>query len=324
MSTTRKIRAWIFFFLLTPTFAIQAADDSQSLVNRGLLYRVEKDGALVYVYGTLHVGHAKYFPLQAAVVRALNQSVALALELDTALPSFGRMARTFGRLPPGHDLTHLLGSELASAVAKSVVESDPRIPYEYALQLKPFLAYGSIGPRMPTGYSGQFGLESHLRKLAIERRISVLEVEGPRRQFETFDDVKPALLKQFMQDRLDGQKSGKNSAVLADLLRAWESGNELALRANLETPVSENKEVATMYRERMFDRRNRGIASFIEALARPGEPAFVAVGVLHLVGQNGLIALMRTKGFKCSRIDLASIEDGPTSSSENAPHDLRQ
>ena len=50
--------------------------------NRGTLYRIVHDGHTAYLFGTIHVGQASFYPLEPVVLRALAQSGKLAVELD--------------------------------------------------------------------------------------------------------------------------------------------------------------------------------------------------------------------------------------------------
>jgi uncharacterized protein YbaP (TraB family) len=50
--------------------------------------------------------------------------------------------------------------------------------------------------------------------------------------------------------------------------------------------------------ERLIVARNRRFAARIEQMAREGRNVFVAVGVGHLVGAQGVPALLRRDGLK--------------------------
>ncbi|MDP9108345.1 MAG: TraB/GumN family protein, partial [Pseudomonadota bacterium] len=47
-------------------------------VNRGILLRVEHDGHAAYLFGTIHVGQASFYPLEPVVQRALAGAHSLA------------------------------------------------------------------------------------------------------------------------------------------------------------------------------------------------------------------------------------------------------
>jgi hypothetical protein len=60
--------------------------------------------------------------------------------------------------------------------------------------------------------------------------------------------------------------------------------------------LSELKQEPLLY-QRLLVERNRNWIPKIEALFARPRPAFVVVGAAHLVGPDGLIALLRAKGY---------------------------
>jgi uncharacterized protein YbaP (TraB family) len=52
-------------------------------VDRGMLWRIERDGRTSWLYGTLHVGRGDWVRPGPTIQKALNQSDTLALELDS-------------------------------------------------------------------------------------------------------------------------------------------------------------------------------------------------------------------------------------------------
>lgn len=59
------------------------------------------------------------------------------------------------------------------------------------------------------------------------------------------------------------------------------------------------------YRSIIFDERNKTMADSIAAIS-PAQPVFFAVGCGHLLGANGIITLLRNKGFTVSPVFSAN------------------
>ena len=78
------------------------------------------------------------------------------------------------------------------------------------------------------------------------------------------------------------------------MLRAWEKGDA----AQLEALLNESMEEAPVIFKRLVTDRNQRWAPQIEELLRGKENAMVIVGAGHLVGANGVVGLLRKKGFK--------------------------
>jgi hypothetical protein len=52
----------------------------------------------------------------------------------------------------------------------------------------------------------------------------------------------------------------------------------------------------------VLNRRNAGMAGRIEGYLKSGETVFIAVGMLHLLGEKGLPALLRKRGYRVEKV----------------------
>jgi uncharacterized protein YbaP (TraB family) len=75
---------------------------------------------------------------------------------------------------------------------------------------------------------------------------------------------------------------------------AWRTGDGAKLAALLS---NEYKSFPNLYRLLVSDRNKRWVPQ-IEKLLHGNQDYFVVVGALHLVGDGGLLELMRRDGFK--------------------------
>jgi uncharacterized protein YbaP (TraB family) len=76
------------------------------------------------------------------------------------------------------------------------------------------------------------------------------------------------------------------------LIRAWSAGDTATLAKLLDTSFESDPEG-----RKLIDARNRLWADRLEDLLEEGRTYFVTVGVAHLVGPNGLPALLRSDGY---------------------------
>jgi len=80
---------------------------------------------------------------------------------------------------------------------------------------------------------------------------------------------------------------------VGELARAWKTGDTGAIE---KVVLSDLKSEPQMYQRLLVD-RNRAWLPKIEALFARPKPAFVVVGAAHLVGTDGLITMLRAKGY---------------------------
>jgi uncharacterized protein YbaP (TraB family) len=124
----------------------------------------------------------------------------------------------------------------------------------------------------------------------------VLEFEGAEVQLGIFDRLSEkdqrVLLNEAIMDR-DEAREDANA-----LLRAWLSGDEAAIEKATVTGAMEDREI----RDALLVRRNRAWVRRLVPLLRARERPLVAVGAGHLVGPDGLPALLRAHGYSVRRI----------------------
>jgi uncharacterized protein YbaP (TraB family) len=78
------------------------------------------------------------------------------------------------------------------------------------------------------------------------------------------------------------------------VVTAWRSGDAAKLAALLS---DEYKSFPNLYRVLVSERNKRWVPQ-IEKLLHGNQDVFVVVGALHLVGEGGLLELVRHDGFK--------------------------
>lgn len=117
------------------------------------------------------------------------------------------------------------------------------------------------------------------------------ELEGARGQLEIFDTLAPAQQRDLLESVLRDVDTAP--ARGARLREAWRRGDMEALDAATRTGFLARPDL----REVLLARRNRAwIDPIVERLESDARP-FVAVGAAHLVGADGLIALLAKRGF---------------------------
>jgi uncharacterized protein len=87
-------------------------------------------------------------------------------------------------------------------------------------------------------------------------------------------------------------------ARLTDLLAAWRKGNEAALQALTH---KEFAEYPKLYQALIVD-RNRKWTGKIETYLKGPDRVMVIVGAAHLVGDDGVVAMLRKKGYTVKKL----------------------
>lgn len=124
----------------------------------------------------------------------------------------------------------------------------------------------------------------------------VRELEGLRGQLSIFDSLPEAQQRAMLAAVV--RESERARADPERLQRAWLTGDA----ATIEQSTREGFLAEPGLREALLVGRNRAwIAALAPLLESPPRP-LIAVGTAHLVGPDGLVALLETQGYRVTRI----------------------
>jgi len=268
---------------------------------RGFLYEACRDQRCLLLMGTIHVGRAEWYPLPAAQQAKLDGATRIVLEADVSrLDAMNEALLRYGLYPPGPGLDAVLPSELRSRVERAFKKAG--IAPEQAWRMKPWLLASALAlsDAGAAGLGTEASSESWLRTQARGR--SIAELEGVLMQFRFFDSAPLEVQLAYLDETLEAFDSGEQSKEFDRIARAWESGDEDALAELLEAMASEPGRGAKFAVETLINARNLGMLEGIEREFGAGGLPLIAVGALHLPGPQGLVSLLRSRGFSVKRI----------------------
>lgn len=270
--------------------------------DRGALFKVSAKGHTMHLFGTMHVGLPEFYPLEPRIAGAVDGASVLALEIDP-LADPAAMAQAIaslatrdpvngGAMPPG------LQPRLDKALRASYV--DPAAVAGF----KPWLiaTIMSMNEFALQGGRPDLSVDLHLAKLAKARNIPILELESMTSQLGLFNRLSPAQQWVFLEDTVAVIESGRQKADVAQIMGSWAKADQagldaIALRAEQDTTVS-----GKFVQEVLLDERNGPLADKLAALLAKQDKAVAAIGVLHLVGKNSVVAKLRARGISVERI----------------------
>lgn len=282
---------------LLALFVVQSCGTSPN----PLFYAAQKDGETVYLFGSIHAADESFYPLPEKIETAFESSQALAVEADIRnidQMEITRFVFAHGMYPEGETLEKALGDEAwkLKAFCEKV-----GIPWQQLNPMRPWMASMVLSQVMiqKAGIDPSRGLDLYFLEKARERGIISLEtMEG---QLKAFSDIPEEVQILALLDGIDKEEDPVKS--LNELTRLWKKGERLALEENIFESRLEKPELEPYY-QALFDIRNRGMAEGIEK-ALDGEGIsilFVVVGAGHLIGDEGLVELMKQKGYEVERL----------------------
>jgi len=268
--------------------------------SRGVLWRVfYRDRPANHVYGTIHVADPRLASLPAPVARNFASARSLTLEFTADRFTRERFLQA-AMLPEGQTLDALIGARDFDRVVECLAPAG--LPRDFVRRLKPWGVL--INLRNPRGAQPGAGptLDAQLYAQARERRLPLESMESVEEQIFTFDefpmDSQLALLRHALahQDELIAMSERTVDAYLArDLDGIWR-----IQEAFVERYPQIARHNAVFVKRVIYD-RSVVMAFRMQRALRAGN-AFVALGALHLHGDEGVLALLEADGFRAERI----------------------
>ena len=289
-------------------FAAQAADCPPSAiaslaklgpgvrngVDRGLLWRIERDGRTSWLYGTIHIGRAEWVRPGPTVQKALAQSDTLALEIDARDEA---TARVMSQPADPALLSRMLSGERARRLDRQ--NADACVPPGATAKLQPILQVSALAGLVARadGLYPEFGVDETMAVSARNANKPIVALENAADQVKALTGDSEAEEAEQVDAALDELESGKLRGQMKELADVWarSDADRLTRYADwcdcLRTPAEQR------LMKRLLDDRNPGLADGIERMHASGKGVFAAVGALHMIGPQGLPALMATRGF---------------------------
>lgn len=281
--------------------------------DRGLLWRLEKDGRRSWLYGTMHLGKAEWMIPGRRVLRALTQSDTLALELDLEDPA---TVAVFSAPADPDASARLLTPERRRRLDRQVAAAC--LPEGALASLRPILQVTTLAmlAARAEGLYGDFGSEAFLSALARARGKPVVALESAAAQLKMLAGDSEAEEGEQVDQALDELESGQAGAQANELAQAWARNDWPRLDSYTEWCECLRTPAERRALQRLLDDRNPGLAEGIARLHDEGQRVFGAVGALHMVGPTGLPALLAARGFRVTPVvPAAASPPAPASSS---------
>lgn len=279
-----------------------------------LLFHVEDGkGGEMYLFGTIHVGDARIGEALERVRPYLDRCGALAVEFDILAFEKDRLAQ----MQAMTQFVYTDGSKVSAHMPKELFEQAsallnraglfPTLMENYNLAMWALLVEQAA---MMTSCDLDFdgGMDRKLIQYCYDREIPVQDVESPELQYSlmaSFSDELNLLLIENVLSGLDSYGEG-----ITGLYEAWTRGSYAELLSVVTSQEEDEEADLTQeqqalledYNDRMLNARNLGMRDAALSCLQADKPVFFAVGTAHLLGEAGLVELLRAQGCTVEQI----------------------
>jgi len=253
-----------------------------------------------YVFGTIHMIGAEDFFLTDAIKNAFKESDKVVFEINMEeMNDMGVLFKLMGKITMegGKTLKDLLNEEDYKLVQSHFKEMG--LPLMFLEKMKPlFLSTFASGDIDPTDMqSGK--MKSYEMEFMEMAQVAEKEMDG----LETIE---------FQLSMFDSIPYKDQANMLVDAIKASEKGDDQFARM---VEIYKEQNVSKLYK--MIETESEGVSEFEDLLLvgrnknwipimadmMKAKKTFFAVGAGHLGGKNGVIALLRKKGYTVTAID---------------------
>ena len=266
---------------------------------RDFLWKVTGKSGTVYLVGSVHMLTKDFYPLSKTLEDSFKESDLLVEETDLAellAPQAQLLMLSRGMLPSGQSLDQVIAPETFAAVTRRADALG--LPIEPLKRFKPWSLALMLTQMewQKAGFDGELGLDRHFYDRARLDGKAVQGLETAEFQIAQLDGIPMNLQERMLAEAVDGVDS--EMANISTLAKAWKTGDA----ATVERIVLEDMKKEPAIYERLLVARNRNWLPQLEALFNRSGRAFVVVGAAHLIGPDGLIAMLRTRGYQLEQM----------------------
>lgn len=263
-----------------------------------LLWVAKQGDTEVHLLGSFHMLKPQDYPLDPSVELAYAGAKQVVFELspeEMRSPDLAGGLMQAARFPDGGSLRQTLPPELLKKLEgfmgeAAVMGSDGFQPWFITLNL-------TVSMVIQAGFNPALGLDMHFMQRAAE--------DGkPTRGLETVADQIAALSGAPMEEQVKGLEEALKPMdelrkMFDELYGHWRSGDAAAIeRLMVDEMMAKTPQTA----KKINEDRNRRWLPQIEAMLAGDSDTLVVVGALHLVGDIGLVELLRAKGYTVERV----------------------
>jgi uncharacterized protein len=258
-----------------------------------LLWRISGNGLKQpsYVYGTMHTSDARVFEFGDSVLSAFDRAKTYAMELDP------KEAFDLGLIPKlmmgkGYSLRKMIPDkdyEFLDSVVKKEVGFSVALFDNVSPVLTMMILEMSSMELEKSNEGNKDVLDLYFYKKAKKGKKKIIGIETVDEQLNALNSLTYEEQADLLVNEIHSLQ--QNHAQGLDVVKFYLSQNLDSLSANeLDAQMPEK-----FYKAIVTD-RNINMADRIAQLVKE-QPAFIAIGALHLVKNTGVVQLLREKGF---------------------------
>lgn len=278
---------------------LRAAENTTTGTSLHCLWKVAGPSNAVYLLGSIHLLKRSDYPLGAAIESAFTNSGVVAFETDIEKlqsPETQMLLLGKSQLPEGETLEQQLTPGTYARFSNYV--SQAGLPLMIFNRMKPFVAVAALTviELQKLELDPEFGVDKYFFGRATKDGKRIVPLETVEFQLDLITGFSKAEGELVMKCSLADMD--KTRRQFKEIVQAWQTGDATKLAGLLNEATRE----APVIFKRLVTDRNRDWLPKIETLLAGQTNAIVIVGAGHLVGNEGVVELLKKKGRKVTQL----------------------
>jgi len=289
----KTISFLLFFIILFLLSSVHAENVSPS--QKGFLWKVQSKTNTAYIAGSIHAYKSELFPLPKNMEDAFDKSDVLAVEanINEIKPELIMTMINEAFYQDSSTLENHLSKETYEMTVKKLNELG--LPLELFKNIKPWVIALTLTSveLQKLGLDPEHGIDKYFLKKA-ENKKKIKELESIDYQVNLLNSFSDAEQELFLVSAFSDLELLKGE--INEILKAWDKGDTKTMESFVSKSLQDDARMLPVYEKLIFE-RNKNMASKIEGYLKTKEHYFVVVGAAHLVGKDGIIEILKKKGY---------------------------
>ncbi len=300
------MRRLLFYSLCTILFTGCKAQQDHCFVTQKngntLLWKVSGNGLKKpsFLFGTFHLLCKDDIHFSDQLKRAMKESDEIYMELNLSDPSTMLSGLLYMNMKNGKTLQDLYTPEEYRRL-QNYFSDTLRMPLMLLQKTKPYFLVAFLYPGM-MNCNNPSGVEEELLKIAKEDKKEIKGLETMRFQASVFDSIPYQWQAKELLDNIDSFSVYKKEFEM--MLRYYKSQQLDSINAM----IGKSESGSAKYDDLLLNNRNKNWVNQLKKIMKT-KSVFVAVGAGHLVGDFGLIHLLRNAGYHLAPLENKKESD---------------
>ena len=281
------------------TRTVKEMTKKNGLGAKGFLWSVEHRGQKIYLFGSIHMGKHRMYPIRSEVLEAFQKSEHIYFEVATEDEKEWEYMKKQMTYSDGRTLREDLGEKDYQSFVEIMDLSD--IPEEEYKYYRPWAAYHllSTNPENVT-IKNYLGVDSYFMEKAKLYGKKIHQLESVKRQTDTLYDVAPeeylGMIRQVLEEiNQHGYRTLDDQ--IDTLQECWIQGDVKKINGYLQLEDTRSEEKV---KDVLLGQRDIDFADNIEKILRKKgkKTSFVVIGAAHLTPKQSVVGLLKQRGYR--------------------------